>query len=68
MQKNTLSSFLSFMGRHPRNFSRARTRTLLQICVFILHFLHRGIQVADFQCNKSEGLLKLFLQEKEGEK
>lgn len=68
MQKNTLSSFLSFMVRHPRNFSRARTRTLLQICVFILHFLHRGIQATDFQCNKGEGILRLFFPEKEGEK
>lgn len=68
MQKNTLSSFLSFMVRHPRNFSRARTRTLLQICVFILHFLHRGIQATDFQGNKGEGILKLFFPEKEGEK
>lgn len=66
MQKNTLSSFLSFMGHHPRKISRARTRTLLQICVFILHFLHQGIQATDFQCNKGEGFLRLFLQEKEG--
>ena len=66
MQKNTLSSFLSFMVHHPRKFSRARTRTLLQICVFILHFLHRGIKGVDFQGNKGEGFLRVFLQEKEG--
>ena len=65
-EKHALVIFV-FMGHHPRKFSRARTRTLLQICVFILHFLYRGIQASDFQCNKGEGFLRLFWLEKEGE-